>query len=218
MNLLELNQMLSTLLADSSTNFYTQSERLQALNNACSYMNSELRILRNVAYITITSVDNGKVPLPVDFVSMGNGVQWKDLNNQVSSLDMAVPTQLQSGLSANWMTESGSAPSKYVLEGSNLYLTPIPTQAGTLLLSYITNSNKLLNDEDVPFYGDVRVQAYHDAIVFYAAWQLCLKDRDFEAAQQFMGYFQNRIIDLKENLRQTGSPIQPVWADTYSTT
>lgn len=215
MNLLELNNQLSSLLADSSTNFFTQSERLQALNNACNYLNSEVRILRTVAYITVTPLDES-IPLPDNFVSLGKGIQWSD-GKLTTSLERKVPIQLQS-TNSDWETQIGT-PTYYVLEGSQIYLNPKPAQPGTLILSYLATPNKLIDDDDVPFYGDPRIQAYHDIIAFYAAWQLTLKDRDFEAAQMFMQWFQTRKVDLVENLRHTGDvSVQPVWSDTYSTT
>lgn len=217
MNTLELNALLSTLLADSSNNFYSQSERLQALNSACSYLNSELRILRQVIPITVTPLDNGNVPIPVDFVSLAYGTQWDNLKGAKTQLRQTTPQRLQFGLGTNWESEVGE-PVNYVLEGSNIYLNPSPNSTGILYLSYITMPNKLLEDHDIPFFGDSRIQAYHDIIAFYAAWQLCLKDRDFEAAQMFMQYFQTRLIDLKENLRHTGDIVQPVWSDTYGVT
>lgn len=211
MNTKEMTDMLSTLLADSSTNFYTTNERLQALNNACRYLNSELRILRNVVSIPFAPTDV-VIPMPSDFVALGKGIEWTDSSGIVTALERRVHLQMTPG----WDTETGT-PSEYVLEGSNIHLYPQPTQAGTVTLSYVAMPNALINDADVPFYGDLRTQAHHDAIVFYAAWMLTLKDRDFEAAQQFMGYFQARMIDLKENLRHTGDvSVQPVWSDTYS--
>lgn len=215
MNTLQLKQLLSTLLADSSSNFFTDDERIQALNLACSYVNGEVRILRDVAEITVTPLDS-KVPIPADFVSLGKGITWKDTNGQLTQLERRVPIQLQAG-SSTWETDTGT-PAFYVLEGGNIYLTPTPNTTGTLLLSYVAMPNTIVADTDVPFYGDPRVQSYHDMLAFYAAWMLTLKDRDFEASDKFMQYFQSRMIDLKENLKQTGDvSIQPVWSDTYST-
>lgn len=216
-NTMSLNQLLSTLLADSSTNFYTKEERLQALNSACSYINSELRVLKQVVEITVTPLDGGRVPIPMDFVSINYGTQWKNQKGSTTPLRQTSPQRLQAGLGSTWDTDVGE-PSQYVMEGSNIYLTPQPKEAGTVVLSYIAAPNKLIEDVDIPFYGDPRVQSYHDMIAFYAAWQLCLKDRDFEAAQQFMQYFQARMIDLKENLRHTGDVVQPVWTDNYAVT
>lgn len=216
MNLLEISQLLSTLLADSSTNFYTQAERLQAVNSACNYMNSELRILKNTIEITVTPLNQGRLPIPTDFVSLNKGVQWRDSSGLVTNLEGAVPIQLQSGTSSTWDTDVGT-PARYVMDGGNIYITPATSTTGVVILSYLSMPNKLLKDSDLPFYGDPRIQSYHDMIAFYAAWQLTLKDRDFEAAQQFMSFFQARMIDLKENLRHYGGPIQPVWSDTYST-
>lgn len=214
MNTKELNEMLSTLLADSSENFYTKSERLVALNSACSYMNSELRILRDVEVVTVTPLDSG-IPLPTDFVALGKGLLWQDVRGTTTNLQLRTPVQLQES-NAGWGSEKG-IPSSYVLEGSNIYLTPQPTEAGQVVMSFIRMPNTLLNDDDIPFYGDPRIQAYHDIIVYKAAWQLTLKDRDFEAAQQFWAYFQSRMIDLKENLRHTGGVgMQPVWGDSYN--
>ena len=217
MNTLDLNSLVSTLLADSSNNFYTQEERLQALNSACNYLNSELRILRQIVEITVTPLDGGRIPIPSDFVSISYGTQWRSQNKNVIQLRQTTPQRLQAGLGSNWNTDVGE-PSQYVMEGSNIYLTPQPKEAGTVVLSYVATPNKLIEDTDIPFYGDPRIQAYHDMIAFYAAWQLCLKDRDFEAAQMFMQYFQTRLIDLKENLRHTGDIVQPVWSDTYAVT
>lgn len=217
MNLNEISQLVSTLLADSSNNFYTSAERLQAINSACSYINSEERILRNTVNIPITVLDNGRIPLPVDFISLAKGVAWEDSRGQRTSLSVMFPIQLQATNNTTWDTDSGT-PQYYVMEGSHIFLSPAPTESGHVILSYVAAPNKLLNPGDVPFYGDVRAQAYHDLIAFYAAWQLTLKDRDFEAAQQFMGYFQARRVDLRENMRHTGDiAMQPVWADTYST-
>lgn len=217
MQLNELNSMLSTLLADSSTNFFTQAERLQALNAACSYVNGELRLLRDVASITVTPLDEGRIALPVDFVSMGQGVLWEEQSGQRTALSRKTALQLETS-NAGWQLDVGT-PQSYVMEGGQIYLTPTPTQAGIVHISYVPMPNKLLEDTDIPFYGDVRTQSHHDMLAFYAAWMLTLKDRDFEAAQQFMSYFQSRFIDLKENLRHTGQiGEQPVWSDTYSTT
>lgn len=211
----ELNQMLSTLLADSSTNFYTVDERLQALNNACKYLNSELKLTSNVHNITITELD-GKVPLPADYIAPLNGGDWIDDRNVATELDWK-PIRQQRMVTPDWENERG-APETLVSEGSNLYLYPQPNTPGTLRLSYLARPNVMTVDVDVPFYGDPRLEPYHDAIVFYAAWMLTLKDRDFEASQMFMQYFQARMIDLKENLRHTGMVTTPtVWADTYST-
>lgn len=214
MNLKEISDLLSTLLADSSINFYTQNERLQAINSACTFLNSELRILKQTVEVTLSTTNMGRVPIPSDFVSLTGPLQWKDLNGTLTTLQFAVPNQL---LSNSWNTETGT-PSRYVMEGGNIFVTPVPTQAGTIVLSYVAMPNKLLQDGDIPFYGDPRTQAYHEIIAYYAAWQLTLKDRDFEAAQQFMQYFQARMIDLKENMRHTGGLIQPVWNDVYAVT
>lgn len=214
MNLKEISDLLSTLLADSSTNFYTQNERLQAINSACNYLNSELRILKQTVEITMTPNNMGRVPIPVDFVSLTGPLQWRAVNGTVTPLDFAVPQQL---LGSSWDSETGT-PAKYVMEGGNIYLTPAPTEAGSVVFSYVAMPNKLLKDTDMPFYGDPRVQAYHELLAYYAAWQLTFKDRDFEAAQQFMSFFQSRMIDLKENLRHTGTLIQPVWNDVYAVT
>lgn len=214
MNKAELNSMLSTLLADSSTNFFTESERVQALNTACSYINGELRLLRNVASITVTPTDQGRIPLPEDFIALGQGVVWEDLSGQRTALTRRNTLQLQT-TNVNWDTETGT-PTFYVMEGGNIYLSPAPTQVGVVHLSYIPMPNKLVADTDVPFYGDLRTQSHHDMIAFYAAWLLTMKDRDFEAAQQFMRYFQSRMVDLKEILRRTGDVgVQPVWSDVY---
>lgn len=217
MQLFEIKNMLSTLLADSSTNFFTESERLQAINSACTYVNGELRLLRGVASLTITPTDGGKVSLPIDFVSLGQGVAWESKNGTKTNLTRRNTLQLQGGLNIDWDTTKG-VPESYVMEGGQIHLTPIPNEAGVLHLSYIAMPNKLLEDSDEPFYGDVRTQSHHDMLAFYAAWMLALKDRDFEAAQQFISYFQTRFIDLKENLRHTGQiGEQPVWTDTYAT-
>lgn len=210
MRLVEINQLLSTLLADSSNNFFTQTERLQAINGACTFINGELRILQSVAEIPVSPTDR-KIPLPADFVSLGRGVDWVE-GNLTIRLDHAVPMQLGSG----WASEASGSPSRYVMEGGNIYLYPKPSKPGVVQLSYIVMPNPLLEDDDVPFYGDPRTQAYHEMIAYYAAWQLTMKDRDFEAAQQFMAYFQARMIDLKENMRHAGGPLQPVWSDTYA--
>lgn len=212
MNYVELNTMLSSLLADTSTNYFTDVERKMALNNACSYINGEIRICQHTVDIAVTDLDN-KLPIPQDFVSLGQGVTWIDVDGNRTALEHAVPAQLQ----PSWDADTASNPQRYVMEGSNIYLFPKPNRTGIVRLSYLAMPNKLINDTDLPFYGDPRVQSHHDMIAFYAAWLLCLKDRDFEAAQQFMGYFQTRMIDLKENLRHFGGPIQPVWSDTYST-
>lgn len=212
MNLQEISQLVSTLVADSSNNFFTESERLQAINGACSYINSELKILVQTVPITMTITNGGRIPLPVDFVALTGPVQWKDASNNLTTLQFSVPQQITN---TSWDSEVGT-PSKYVMEGGAIHITPAPQDYGTVILSYLAMPNKLLNPADIPFYGDVRVQAYHDMIAYYAAWQLSLKDRDFEAAKEFMGYFQSRFVDLKENLRRVGTQIQPVWSDTYS--
>jgi hypothetical protein len=214
MNTGELNQMLSTLLADSSLNFYTADERLLALNNACKYLNSELRIVNNVATIGITPLE-GKVRLPADYITPLNGCDWITERGVAAALD-SIPIRQHRASVPDWENEQGE-PTALVHEGSNVYLYPSPRSAGNLKLSYLARPNLLTVDDDVPFYGDQRVEPYHDAVAFYAAWMLALKDRDFEASQQFMAYFQSRMIDLKESLRYTSAVgIQPVWSDTYS--
>lgn len=216
MNYGELNSLLSTLLADSSNNFYTAAERKQAINQACSQMNSELHICVNVVNITVTPIDD-TVGLPVDFVCLSRSVDWIEVGSTlVTALRNTSISRIRSE-SADWANQRGT-PEQYLIEGGRLLLTPFPNKTGILQLSYVAMPNLLDSDSDVPFYGDPRIQAYHHAIAYRAAWQLALKDRDFEAAQQFMGFFSTVMIDLKENLRQTGEvTVQPVWGDAYST-
>lgn len=216
MNTKELNNLLSTLLADSSNNFYTQTERLQALNSACNHVNSELRILMNVAEVVVSPLD-ARIPLPADFISLGKGVQWRDSRGQVTNLSSTGPAQLQFSNSTTWQTEKGT-PTKYVMEGGNIFLTPQPSTSGTVVLSYLSRPNVLVNDTDTPFYGDPRTQPYHEMLAFYAAWLLVLKDRDFEAADRFQSFFSSRMVDLRENMRQTGDAVVvPIWSNPYST-
>jgi len=213
-NFSELNNLLSTLLADSSNNFYSPTERTQALNQACAYMNGELRILQTTALVTYTPSDSA-VALPENFVSMSRDVNWIPQTGQPTNLQYLPLMQLRER-NANWQNDEGD-PTNYVLDGSRVILYPQPRQAGTVQLSYIAMPNRMLDDDDLPFYGDPRVQSYHEMIAFYAAWLLCMKDRDFEASDKFMQYFQVRMIDLKENLRHVGGITQqPVWSDTYA--
>jgi hypothetical protein len=213
MNYGELNELLSTLLADSSNNFYTEAERRVAINQACRHMNTELRILLNVADITVTSLDES-VPLPEDFVSLGRGLDWVTPSGQVTSLGFTGVSRLRQR-DAGWEASQG-IPELYVMEGGRLILYPKPKETGTVRMSYVSMPNVLELYTDPPFYGDPRVQAYHELISYRAAWQLAMKDRDFEAAQQFMAYFQARMVDLRENLRQTGDvDSSPMWGDTY---
>lgn len=213
MNYAGVNMILSTLLADSSNNFFTELERQVAINTACSHMNSELRILMTTVTIAV-SPENPMIPLPEDFVSFGKGVNWIQ-GNTVVELEAGTPSRLRTQ-GDNWENTTG-VPSTYVLDGPFMVLYPTPTTEGAVRLSYLAMPNIVSQDTDELFYGDPRVQAYHDVIAYRAAWQLALKDRDFEAAQQFWTYFQMRMVDLRENLRQTGDVItQPVWSDTYS--
>jgi len=213
-NFQELNNLLSTLLADSSSNFYTGTERAQALNQACAYMNGELRILQTTKLIAHTPLES-VVAMPEDFVAMSRDVNWIPQTGPTTNLQYKPLMQLRES-NALWQGDLGD-PTTYTLDGGRILLYPKPRTAGTVQLSYIAMPNRLLDDDDLPFYGDPRIQSYHEMIAFYAAWLLCMKDRDFEASDKFMQYFQVRMIDLKENLRHVGGITQqPVWSDTYA--
>lgn len=71
----ELQTMISSLLADSSTNFWSSTEREQAINRACQYINRESMFLRDVARIPVLPTDE-YVPIPGDFSGWAGGIDW----------------------------------------------------------------------------------------------------------------------------------------------
>lgn len=174
-------------------------------------INNDAQLLRTTQDIPVTPID-GKVNYPADFAAYGKGLDWVDKNG-VTPLEHMSVLQVR-GRDSNWETSSGS-PTHYITDGGHLYLYPWPQSEGTLRFNYVPLPNALSLDTDVPFYGDPRAIAYHDVICWYAAWYLCMKDRDFAAADRFLRAYRERQIDLKENLRRVGDPLIPFYGDDY---
>lgn len=92
-----------------------------------------------------------------------------------------------------------------------IYLTSQPSKTGTFRLSYVPRPNELEELDDAAFYGDPRVGGYADLFAYRAAWDLLMKDRDFEMADRIQRMYQQRMVDFNESLRRMPDTIQTTW-------
>lgn len=149
------------------------------------------------------------VLLPEDFCAFATGADWVDARGNVTALDYRPLAQLRRR-NANWGSEAG-IPTAFTVEGPVILLTPRPSQTGTFQLSYVPLPNELSDDVEPPFYGDPRMNGYSDLIVYRAAWDLLMKDRDYDAADRIQRVYRERLVDFKESLRRTPDRLNSTW-------
>lgn len=150
------------------------------------------------------------VLLPEDFSAFANGADWIDANGQVTSLEYR-PLALLRRRNANWESERG-IPTVFTVEGPVILLYPWPSTTGTFRLSYVPLPNELSDHTEPAFYGDPRFNGYHDLLVYRAAWDLLMKDRDFEMADRIQRMYQSRYVDFMESLRKSPDRgLQATW-------
>ena len=207
----EIQSMLSSLLADTSTNFYTASEREQAVNRSCQYINAEAMFLRDVKRIPVLPTDE-YVPLPGDFSGFATGVDWTEAGVR-TALSYLPVYRLRSN-NVDWDTQVGT-PQYITQEGGMLYLSPWPTRAGVVTLPYVPLPNYLNKIDEPAMFADPRFNSFGELIAYRSAWDLLMKDRDFDAADRFMRTFKERFIDFKESLRRGPESVQPFYNNVY---
>lgn len=212
MNYKEINDMINMLLGDTSTTFFTPQDRAMSINQGCRMIAAECDFLRNTQTFN-TVVDVGGYILPSSFRNLGDGIDLLE-DEGAQALHWKSIQQLRTE-NPNWERTAGR-PTHYTIENSNIYFYPQPDAEYTIRMNYQPAPNLLTQDDDIPFFGNLRAEPYHDCIAFYAGYLLALKDREFDLAQQMLGMYTARMIDFKEALRQTGDVIKPVlWDDPY---
>lgn len=92
-----------------------------------------------------------------------------------------------------------------------IYLSPKANRPGTFRLNYIPVPNVLTDEIEPPFYGDPRFNGYSDLIVYRAAWELLMKDRDFDMADRIQRRYKERMVDFQESLRRLPEKLNSTW-------
>ena len=151
--------------------------------------------------------------LPKDFCAWGNGADWVDQKGNITALEY-IPLSKLRRHTPDWENDKGT-PTGFTVEGPSIYLYPAPNKPGTFRLSYVPLPNELSVDLEQPFYGDPRFNGYGDLIVYRAAWDLLMKDRDFEMADRIQRMYQSRYVDFMESLRKTPDKINTTWDVGY---
>lgn len=212
MNYGEINTMVSMFLGEQSTTFFTAADRLLAINQACKTIAGAADFLRHT--VTFTTKDGvGSYLLPSSFRQMGDGIDILTGNDTSVGLEYKSIGELRR-TNPNWEYQTGM-PKYYTLENSNIYLNPAPDGEYTIRLNYQPSPNKLTKDTDLPFYGALRAEPYHDAIAYYATYLLAFKDKDYELANAMLNQYTTRLVDFKEELRNIGGPIYAFVDDLY---
>lgn len=149
------------------------------------------------------------VLLPEDFSAFASGADWIDARGNVTALEYR-PLRKARRKSGAWESEAG-IPEAFTVEGAVILLLPKPNQTGTFRLSYTPLPNELSEDIEPPFYGDPRFNGYSNLIVYRAAWDLLMKDRDYDAADRIQRMYRERMVDFRESLRKTPDQINATW-------
>jgi hypothetical protein len=97
-------------------------------------------------------------------------------------------TELSYSTFANWIDATGAdepdeieEPTSYYINGTNLGLYPKPDACYELKVKYHRDYHRLVNDNDTTNLSDMAVEA----AVFYAAFELKIKDEQWDAANAF---------------------------------
>lgn len=149
----DLKELLSTLLDDDTTNFYTDSDRSRALNSAYFELYSEAVDVSggngpsiSTSSLTVTS-GTATVTLPSDFLhlvdvyyqesSTSKPLRWKKINPRKQ---------------AEYSILNGTSKQLcyYLLGQSSMRVVPAPGWTGTIECFYIPEPTAFANDSDEP--------------------------------------------------------------------
>jgi len=101
-------------------------------------------------------------------------------------------------------TLTGVRPALYTIEGNNLLVSPIPTEAGTLDVVYVLDEGDLLSDSDTPLLPS----AYTELLVLATLPALAMRKKDTEyynlAKQEYKVALQE-AMDEVQRTRQNPS-------------
>lgn len=89
-------------------------------------------------------------------------------------------------------------PSVYALEGDTILLRPIPDAAYMLELRYWSNSDKMIEDSDIPGVPD----DYLDVVYAYALSEAFAAEQDIEMAQFHRTAFDVKLAELMGDLQK----------------
>lgn len=212
MNYGEINELVSVLLGEDSSTFFTDRERMLVINQACRTIANNMDFLRNTTEISIEA-NKGYYILPRDFYGWGDGVDFYDGTSSSRLTYKSVQALRQEF--PNWQDDTAGTPLYYSGENNYLYLYPAPGSAYTIRLNYQVAPNELVDNCDLPFYGNLISRPFHDLIAYQAAWFLLMKDHEYDSADRIQVIMNRRQIDFMEALRETGDAVHPIATQAY---
>lgn len=158
------------------------------LRMAESKINRKLRVREMVTVGTLTTVASTRtVALPTDWLAF-QSVTIDD------SLDRAMtPTSFEIIHEGALWSQTGQ-PEEYAIQGSLMYLSPLPSDVFTLDVSYFSKLTALTNDTDT----NAVLQAHYDLYLNAVLEQAALYTQDLELAGVFSSNFDNILQDVNK--------------------
>jgi len=99
-----------------------------------------------------------------------------------------------------WFKQSTGVPINYYWTWNNkIGLYYVPDIPYILDIDYIKEATDMVNDSDIPFDGNNRLNAYHELIVWYASAYLMLCDKKTEATA-FLSFYTNGLTRMKNQI------------------
>lgn len=101
----------------------------------------------------------------------------------------------------DWRSETGT-PTKYYTLGAYINIYPIPdtSVASGMSIDMYSRPSAFSSDTDIPFSGDVKLYAFHDAISYEVAGKCKQDDGKFDEANQFLAIFQQKLREIKNQI------------------
>lgn len=170
--------------------FFSDSEFYRHLYGAQMELAKETNCIRRV-FTTSTVADQQEYAKPTNCISIKrityNGLKiFKITDREDDSLTLN-----------NSTTTATGTPQYYFEWGSSIFLRPVPAEVGTLKIFCYCQPQAVSSTStmEVP-------ERYHLQIPDYLLWKMALKEKNFEAAREFMGLWQGHLIEAKKYERK----------------
>lgn len=193
MTLGELKEMLSTELAESSTEFFSEKERLWALNLALGEVVRYLGAPTKTYEVALSDDKALEIALPSDFQKLIS-IQHKDTEGNLVASYQSLAELYWRGGGYYYELKSSTSPPKLRLKGDR----------GTAIIEYLPRVS-LPSDDNEEILPELKhLEApLAQAIACFAAYKLLQKDANPMFQQQYMNY----IALMKELRSSLGKPV-----------
>lgn len=168
MDFSDLQSLLSTLLDDDGTTFWTTAERQRALNNAYFELynlgaNLSDGMGEEITASTLSQVSGtATIALPSDFYRLVSIYRTDSSNQDVTYRYIPIHPAKQHEFRR--LVSPGSYQLGFYFRGSNIVLVPTPSTSATLNIEYVPDPTEMSADSDEPL-----LPVSHRELIAYGA-------------------------------------------------